>query len=167
MNFCMRTAFRRCGSAAGLSYRRKMCIRDRLRSRLYRQYLFEHRPLSTRPHRSYSLKWTANAAAYLSAESRISGHLTRASCECVDGLPRHETPHTSEAETVEFAWLPQSLPVWSAEAPASLRRCRSQAAHINAVCVFVHKLHAVARGDIIHITTGTFWIQKACFLNQL
>ena len=40
-------------------------------------------------------------------------------------------------------------------------------AHINAVCVFVQKLHAVAGGDIIHITTGTFWIQKACFLNQL
>ena len=31
----------------------------------------------------------------------------------------------------------------------------------------VHKLHAVAGGDIIHITSGTFWIQKACFLNQL
>ena len=40
-------------------------------------------------------------------------------------------------------------------------------AHINAVCVFIQKLHAVAGGDIIHITTGTFWIQKACFLNQL
>ena len=40
-------------------------------------------------------------------------------------------------------------------------------AHINAVCVFIQKLHAVAGGDIIHITAGTFWIQKACFLNQL
>ena len=40
-------------------------------------------------------------------------------------------------------------------------------AHINAVCVFIQKLHAVVGGDIIHITTGTFWIQKACFLNQL
>ena len=40
-------------------------------------------------------------------------------------------------------------------------------AHINAVCVFIQKLHAVVGGDIIHITTGTVWIQKACFLNQL
>jgi len=38
--------------------------------------------------------------------------------------------------------------------------------HINAVRVFVQKLHAVARSDVIHITSSAFWIQKACFLNQ-
>ena len=45
-------------------------------------------------------------------------------------------------------------------------RSRSNVAHINAVCVFVQKLHAVARSDVIHITSSAFWIQKACFLNQ-
>ena len=99
-----------------------------LRSRLCRQYLSEHRPLSTHPHRSCSSKQTANVAACLCAEIRISGHLTRASCGYADDRLRHETLRTSEAATVESAWLPQSLPVWSAEAPASLRRYRSQAA---------------------------------------
>ena len=46
-------------------------------------------------------------------------------------------------------------------------RSRSNVAHIDAVCVFVQKLHAVARGDVIHVTSGTFGIQEACFLNQL
>ena len=46
-------------------------------------------------------------------------------------------------------------------------RSRSNVAHINAVRVFVQKLHAVARSDVIHITSSAFWIQKACFLNQL
>ena len=46
-------------------------------------------------------------------------------------------------------------------------RSRSNVAHIDAVRVFVQKLHAVARGDIIHVTTGTFCVQKTGFLNQL
>ena len=40
-------------------------------------------------------------------------------------------------------------------------------AHIDAVCVFVQKLHAVARSDVIHVASGTFCVQKTGFLNQL
>lgn len=40
-------------------------------------------------------------------------------------------------------------------------------AHINAVCVLVQKLHTVTSRNVIHVAPGTFFTEKAAFLNQL
>lgn len=40
-------------------------------------------------------------------------------------------------------------------------------AQINALCVLIQDFYTVARGDVFHITAGSFFAEKATFLNQL
>ena len=39
-------------------------------------------------------------------------------------------------------------------------------AHINALCVLIQDFYTVARGDVFHVTAGSFFAEKATFLNQ-